>query len=181
MPTVRPLMHQLEQLPQEVRTVLQLRAERVKLAPKDDEQAVTWVAEFPVGDTTYAMPLTALRAALPLKMVTPVPMSAAHVVGVLRFQGEILTALSLASLLGGRGWRQDPAVLLVVDPGWGRLTAFDCEQIPKPTSLPVSSIENARAVQSGAVLEITTPELRLVNYIDIAKLLDRRAAEARRG
>ena len=78
------------------------------------------------------MPLESLRAALPLRLVTPVPLSQPHVIGVLRYQGQVLAALSLASLLGGHGWRQDPAVLLVVDRGDGELCALDCEAIPRP-------------------------------------------------
>ena len=82
----------------------------------------------PSGRLDDALPLESLRAAVPLRMVTPVPLSPPHVIGILRFQGQILTAMSLSSLLGGRGWREDPAVLLVVDPGMGgRLLALDCQ------------------------------------------------------
>src|SRR5207237_10106809 len=106
----------------EVEALLLQRAERVRHKPAEaDDETLLWVAEFPVGEETYALPLETLRAAVPLKMVTAVPLSPPHVIGILRFQGQIVTALSLASLLGGRGWREDPAVLLVVDPGFGRL------------------------------------------------------------
>ena len=107
-----------------------------------------------MGEDNYAIPLDLLRAAVPLRMVTPVPLSPPHVIGILRFQGQIVTALSLASLLGGRGWREDPAVLLVVDPGFGRLVAVDCERIPKPVGLPLKQVEDARAKATGAVAEV---------------------------
>ncbi|TMA19216.1 MAG: chemotaxis protein CheW, partial [Deltaproteobacteria bacterium] len=130
----------------ELNELLVRRAERVRhKASEVDEENVLWVAEFPIGEETYALPLQTLRAAVPLKMVTAVPLSPPHVIGILRFQGQIVTALSLASLLGGRGWREDPAVLLVVDPGFGRLIALDCERIPKPTGLPHALVEEARA------------------------------------
>ena len=169
------------ELPAAQLAVLERRAARIREKPSSsDEDSVLWVAEFPVGEETFAIPLAALRAAVPLKSVTPVPHSPPHVIGILRFQGQILTALSLASLLGGRGWREDPAVLLVVDPGFGRLVALDCERIPKPTGLPIALVEEARARQAGAITEITLPGLRQVHLVDLLKLMDRREqAEAR--
>ena len=125
----------------ELNELLVRRAERIRQKPAEaEDENLLWVAEFPVGEETYALPLDTLRAAVPLKMVTPVPLSPPHVIGILRFQGQIVTALSLASLLGGRGWREDPAVLLVVDPGFGRLVALDCERIPKPSGLPHAQV-----------------------------------------
>src|SRR3954449_11421027 len=165
----------------ELNELLTRRAERVQQRPAEvDEENLLWVAEFPVGEETYAIPLEALRGAVPLKMVTAVPLSPPHVVGILRFQGQIVTALSLSSLLGGRGWREDPAVLLVVDPGLGgRLVALDCERIPKPVPLPVALVEQARSRSSGAVVEVTLPGLHQVNLLDLRRLLDRRTSEKR--
>src|SRR5436853_6665900 len=165
----------------EVEELLVRRAERVRRKPAEtDEENVLWVAEFPVGEDSYALPLETLRAAVPLKMVTPVPLSPPHVIGILRFQGQILTALSLSSLLGGRGLREDPAVLLVVDPGLGgRLLALDCERIPKPVPLPHALVEEALARATGAVAEVTLPGLHQVNLLDLRRLMDRRASEKR--
>ena len=159
----------------ELNQLLEKRAQRVRERPKDaSEEDLLWVAEFPVGEETYAIPLEALRAAVPLKMVTPVPLSPPHVIGILRFQGQIITALSLASLLGGRGWREDPAVLLVVDSGFGRLVALDCERIPKPVGLPHALVEQARARGADAVTEVTLPGMKQVSLLDLPKLMDRR-------
>ena len=159
----------------EVQAILKVRADRVRARPPpiEDESAL-WVAEFPLGDGRYAVRLDQLRAAVPLRAVTPVPLAPPHVIGILRFQGQIITAMSLASLLGGRGWREDPAVLLVVDPGFGRLVALDCERIPKPTGFPLGLVEEARARESGPVLEITLPGMRQVNLLDLRRLMDRR-------
>ena len=155
--------------------LLERRAQRVRERPQGvDEESVLWVAEFPVGEESYAIPLDMLRAAVPLRMVTPVPLSPPHVIGILRFQGQIVTALSLASILGGRGWREDPAVLLVVDPGFGRLVALDCERIPKPGGYPHALVEEARARTEGAVIELTLPGLRQVHLLDLRRLMDRR-------
>ena len=161
--------------------LLERRAARLReKAPADVDEPVLWAAEFPIGEESYALPLEALRAAVPLKMVTPVPLSPPHVIGILRFQGQILTALSLSSLLGGRGWREDPAVLLVVDPGLGgRLLALDCERVPKPVPLPHALVEEARARSTGAVAEVTLPGLHQVNLLDLRRLMDRRASEKR--
>jgi purine-binding chemotaxis protein CheW len=165
----------------ELNDLLVRRAERIRRKPPQaDDDNLLWVAEFPVGEETYAIPLDMLRAAVPLKMVTPVPLSPPHVIGILRFQGQIVTALSLASLLGGRGWREDPAVLLVVDPGFGRLVALDCERIPKPSGLPHAQVEEARARTSGAVCEITLPGTRQVILLDLPRLMDRRQGQEKR-
>lgn len=157
------------------RDLLERRAQRVRERPRiADEESVLWVAEFPVGEESYAIPLAMLRAAVPLRMVTPVPLSPPHVIGILRFQGQILSALSLSSILGGRGWREDPTVLLVVDPGFGRLVALDCERIPKPGGYPHALVEEARARSEGAVIELTLPGLRQVHLLDLRRLMDRR-------
>jgi chemotaxis signal transduction protein len=163
-----------DELDEHTREVLAKRAERLRAPPADvAEEALVWVAEFPVGDERYAIPLSSLRAAVPLRRVTQVPLSRPHVIGILRFQGQIVTALSLASLLGIKGWSQDPAVLLVVDPGWGRLVALDCEEIPRPSGLSLPAVEAARVKGQKAVMEIVHSG-HIVNLIDFARLLDRR-------
>ena len=169
-----------EEISPELLALLERRAERVRARPvSTSEDSVLWVAEFPVGETTCAIPLDALRAAVPLKSVTPVPLSPPHVVGILRYQGQIVTALSLASLLGGLGWRDDPVVLLVVDSGFG-LLALDCERIPKTLGLPRTLVEEARGRSSGAGTEITLPDLRQVLLLDLRRLMDRRATRDQR-
>lgn len=152
--------------------LLERRAARIRLPPQpvQDETAV-WLAEFPVGDLRHAIPLAHLRAAVPLRAITPVPLAAPHVIGILRFQGQIISALSLGVLLGGAGWREDPAVLLVIDRGDGRLCAVDCEEVPKPTSIPQALVEAARASVSRASVTLTLPGPREVHLLDLPQLL----------
>ena len=160
--------------------LLERRAARLRApAPAPEEERLFWAAEFPVGDERWALPLSVLRAAVPLKMVTPVPLSAPHLVGILRFQGQVIPALSLSALLGGHGWREDPAVLLVVDPGLGRLVALDCESIPKPVALPLSLVEEAQDHARGPVWEIVQPGLPTLRLLDVGHLIS--TAGARRG
>jgi purine-binding chemotaxis protein CheW len=170
---VKTTLRREEALAPELAELLLRRAERVREKPVENEdETVLWIAEFRVGEDNYAIPLDVLRAAVPLKMVTSVPLSPPHVVGILRFQGQIVTALSLSSLLGGRGWREDPAVLLVVDVGLGRLVALDCEQIPKPGSVPHALVNEARARTTGPVAEITLAGMRQVNLLDLRRLIE---------
>jgi chemotaxis signal transduction protein len=160
-----------EALEEETRELLARRAARLREQGESSvEEAVHWIAEFPLGEERYALPLESLRAALPLRMVTPVPLSAPAVIGVLRFQGQVVSALSLASLLGGHGWRQDPAVLLVVDRGDGELCALDCEAIPRPTTLPLAAVEAARVRADGPVVEVFTHDRHLIHLIDPKRL-----------
>jgi purine-binding chemotaxis protein CheW len=171
---VKVQLRQDEPFAPELNALLEMRAARVREKPAEiEDESVLWVAEFPVGEDSYAIPLDVLRAAVPLKMVTPVPLSPPHVIGILRFQGQIVTALSLASLLGGHGWREDPAVLLVIDPGLGRLVAVDCERIPKPAGLPLKQVADARAKASGAIAEVTLPGLRQVHLLDLRQLMEK--------
>lgn len=164
---------------QAVRELLRKRADRLKAPPTEvAEEANLMVGEFPVAGERYALPLESLRAAVPLKGVTPVPLSPPHVVGILRFQGQVISALSLSSLLGVHGWREDPAILLIVS-GWGDdLYALDCEQVPKASALPRTSVERGRV--RGHIREVTTPDMQQVNLIDLTKLLDRRKVGTRR-
>jgi purine-binding chemotaxis protein CheW len=94
-------------------------------------------------------------------------------VGILRYQGRVITALSLASLLGVEGWRMDPAVLLVVEPVPGQLVGFDCEEIPKPCPLPLAAVDKARERSTGPIIDIFIPGSPQINLLDLAALLDR--------
>jgi purine-binding chemotaxis protein CheW len=163
-----------EEIDEKTQELLVQRAERLRATPTSaSDGPVEWVAEFPVGDERFAIPLSALRAVVPLRRVTPVPLSRPHIVGILRFQGQLITALSMASLLGVKGWRQDPAVLLVVDPGWARLVAIDCEEVPRPIGLAAAALEDARSRGLKPVLEVAHGG-HLVHLIDLGRLLDRR-------
>jgi chemotaxis signal transduction protein len=136
----------------------------------DGEGDLLTVAQFSLGDAIYALPLTDLWAALPLRDVTPVPLAPAHVIGVLRWEGRVITAVSLASLLGIQGWRRDPAVLLIVTSGRG-LVAVDSEAIPRLAALSRSRIEVSRARRQGPVLEIAGAGGEIVNLLDVGQVL----------
>jgi chemotaxis signal transduction protein len=167
----------------EVRSLLDERANRLRgRSDGSADETVLMVAEFPLGEERYAIPLESLRAALPLRLVTPVPLSQPHVIGVLRYQGQVLAALSLAALLGGHGWRQDPAVLLVVDRGDGELCALDCEAIPRPLSLPTAAVETARTHAEGPVVEVLQSTTRqVIHLIDLPRLFARGAGARNAG
>lgn len=168
---------------QEVRSLLDERANRLRgRTDGTADETVLMVAEFPLGEERYAISLDSLRAALPLRLVTPVPLSQPHVIGVLRYQGQVLAALSLAALLGGHGWRQDPAVLLVVERGDGELCALDCEAIPRPLSLPTAAVETARARAEGPVTEVLLSSSRqIIHLIDLPRLFARGAGTRNAG
>lgn len=154
--------------------VLEKRAERARASADAEQTAETIpVAEFSSGKDRYAIPLSSLRAVLPLKAVTPVPGSPVHVIGILRFQGQLITAVSLMTLLGVKGWRQDCAVLLVLELEDGRRLAIDCEHIPRIEAMPRRAVDQARSRDSGPVYDVTTPGLQTVGFIDLAALLAR--------
>jgi purine-binding chemotaxis protein CheW len=153
--------------------LLRLRAERLARPIALEEEESNWlpIAQFSLGDLCYAVPLTDLRAALPLRDVTPVPLAPAHVIGVLRWEGHVVTAISLASVLGIRGWRRDPAVLLLVS-SRRRLLAVDSEVIPRLAVLSRAAIQASRSRQEGPVTEILSPGGQIVNLLDLGQALD---------
>jgi purine-binding chemotaxis protein CheW len=165
--------HSRDVMRDDVRRLLEARAARLKarLTSKADEPTVM-VAEFRIGDAQYAIPLGDFRAAVPLKLVTPVPLSPPEVIGILRYQGQVLSALSLATLLGVGGWRMDPTVLLVVEPFAGKLIGLDCEEIPKPCALPAAPLEKAKKRGAEPVVELFLPGTAPIRLIDLAALLE---------
>jgi chemotaxis signal transduction protein len=169
-PTVGPSSEE-----ERVRELLERRATRLRERPRDaDEEESFWIAELTLGDAVYALPLADLLGVVPVRLVVPVPLAAPHVLGVVRFRGEMVTALSLAWLLGAPGWRRDPSVLVVVALG-DRKLAIDCEEVPKPVALPASawtSREMELAKPGGpATIDLTTGDLRTVRIIRLDRLL----------
>ncbi len=166
--------------------LLLLRAERLRKRPEEsDEEAALWLAEFPLGEERYAIRLDALRACVPLRRVQSVPLAPPYVIGILQFEGRLLTALSLAARLGVRGWRRDPAILLVVEIGAGRLAAIDAEAIPRPMTLPGAMAE--RAATTSPVSEIVLGGGAPLQLVDVQLLfggapsgIAKRVAEGRR-
>jgi len=159
--------------------ILERRAERARAAVDEGKAEATLpVAEFSLGKDRYAIPLAALRAVLPLKVVTPVPRSPVHVIGILRFEGHLVTAVSLMTLLGAKGWRQDCAVLLVVERQGGGRVAIDCEHVPRIDALPQRDVDQARGRSGGPVYDVTTDGLHTVGLLDIPALLARGAETA---
>ena len=50
----------------ELNELLVRRAQRIREKPAEaEDENLLWVAEFPVGEETYALPLETLRAAVP--------------------------------------------------------------------------------------------------------------------
>jgi chemotaxis signal transduction protein len=157
--------------------LLKARAARLAapLPAHVEDEATSWIAEFRIGGDRHGVPLPALRSVVPLRRVTPVHLAPPHVVGVLRYQGQVITALSLSALLGGRGLNRDPSVLLVVDPGFGRIVALDCEHIPRPIALPAAAVEQAKK-KSGVVVDVIAGDMEPLQLILVDRLLDRRTA-----
>jgi purine-binding chemotaxis protein CheW len=165
-------------IPPEFARVLETRAGRLRArrAVELEEADQLFTAELALGDELFAFRLEALRGVVPLSRVTPVPLSPPGVIGVARFQGQLLTALSLPALLGGRAWASDPTVLLIAEVrAGGALVGFDCERVPRPSSLPRAGVEAARSARGAAsgVLEVQLPGGQAVQLIEFEALLAR--------
>ncbi len=153
--------------------LLLLRAERLrKRRESGDEESTLWVAEFPLGEERYAIKLETLRACVPLRRVRSVPLAPPYVIGIVQFEGRLVTALSLAGRLGVRGWRRDPAILLIVEMGAGSLIAIDAEAIPRPLALPQALLDKGVAAASaGGVGEILLDGGSPLQLVDLEQLL----------
>lgn len=158
--------------------LLARRLERLSSRAKTQDEGTTgatWVATFPVGVELFALPVASLAAAVPLRLVTPVPLAPASLVGVFRHEGEILPVFSLASLLGVRGWRTDPAVVLVLQLKGDRRVGVDCEQVPVPVALETDRVNEARAAEPGPVALVRRPSADPIQLVDPERLLEGRA------
>jgi purine-binding chemotaxis protein CheW len=67
-----------------------------------------------VGDTLFGVPITGILEILGKPATRPVPLAPPHIGGLVHYRGEILTAVSLRSLLGLPGHPQ-PADMLVFE------------------------------------------------------------------
>ncbi len=65
-----------------------------------------------VGDTLFGMPITRILEILDKPATRLVPLAPAHIGGLVHYRGEILTAVSLRSLLGLPGYSQPPDMLV---------------------------------------------------------------------
>lgn len=158
--------------------LLEARAERLRARKELAEEDGAWAAEFELGGERFALPLERLRACLPLRGLAPVPLARRGVVGITRWEGKVVAVFSLASLLGLRGWRRDPAVLLLLKRGDGFI-GLDCEEIPRSVQLPFQALASAPPAKDGLrALSLPQPgaAARLLNWIDPDLLLDVKAS-----
>jgi chemotaxis signal transduction protein len=165
---------ELSSLSSDLHALLVRRSERIRTpeASPDAEDDSMWVASFVMGEREYALALSALRAAVPMRMLTPVPHSSSVVVGVLLFQGQVIAALSTATLLAS-GWSGDPTILLVVDAGGGHIVALDCAQVPKAVTLPLGRFRQAARLVDGPLVRTSIPGRGDVTVVDLPSLLQK--------
>ncbi len=82
--------------------LLKTRAQTLARLP--EETAATGlqieIAEFRLGEETYAFPSTAVREVYALRGLTPLPCTPPYVLGIINVRGRILPVVDLTSLLG---------------------------------------------------------------------------------
>jgi CheY-like chemotaxis protein len=118
--------------------LLDLRGRRAaQRAAQPVEEHSTWVARIESGGASFAIPLGSLLGVVPVGGLVPVPLSPRHVLGVVRFRGEVLAALSGAWLMGEElaGSPAERAAFVVAQSAGGRRFALDCERVPEPVLL----------------------------------------------
>jgi chemotaxis signal transduction protein len=157
-------------LSEEAAELLTKRAKAQAVAREEPvEQAYLSVGQFSLGGRRYAIPLAQLRAALPLR-VTPVPLARREVLGVLRHDGEVIIAVSLASLLQDVAPLRDPRALVVVEVEGVRM-ALDFDEVPREARLPLDAVEAARRTSIGKAIVEVFVEGQVVGLLDLKTLL----------
>jgi chemotaxis signal transduction protein len=154
--------------------LLELRAERLRQAPAEraEDAFSVWVAEFELGGVSWAIPLEVLRAAVSIRAVSSVPLAPPPIIGIVRYQGRLLCAYSLAALLGVKQWARDPSVILIVETG-GRLVAVDCEEAPRALPLPTRAVDAAVSRGDGARREVVADGRAPVTLLELELILPR--------
>lgn len=163
--------------------ILERRAARfaIRRLERDVDEGLP-VAELVLADSRLAVPLSDLRGVMALRDVRPIPMGPPHVIGLVRYEGALVTAFSLAGLVGVRGWRRDPTVLLAISIEGTRVCAIDSETIPKPAVLASDAIQRARDNASDpARADVLRPDGSIVTLLDVGALVARAAPSDRGG
>jgi purine-binding chemotaxis protein CheW len=109
-----------------------------------------------VGETLFGVPITRILEILNAPATRAVPLAATPIGGLVHYRGEILTAVSLRSLLGLSGHSRPPDMLvfegrdgyfgLLVDAVGEVLTVFPQEIEPNPSTLD----DSRKALFAGA-------------------------------
>jgi chemotaxis signal transduction protein len=153
------------------------RAARLRERPAEETETQNIaVAEFPAGGERFGVEMRFIVAALPVDKVCGVPLAPAHVVGIVRHEGEVLLVVSLAALIESEGWSRDPEVLLVIEADGLRL-AIDCEEVARLTVIPARAIDAARPSRRGLVSDLEVDGRRL-HLVDVKALVARVGAHA---
>src|SRR5262245_473303 len=98
-PTTTP---EAAQFTQEKLAILKARAYALAQVPEEVESATLQleIAEFRLGDETYACVSSSVREVYPLKGLTPLPCTPAFILGIINVRGRILPVIEVKPLLG---------------------------------------------------------------------------------
>src|ERR1700757_5062002 len=109
-----------------------------------------------VGETLFGIPIMRILEILDAPATRPVPLAPAHIGGLVHYRGEILTAVSLRSLLGLKSHPASPGLLvfegrdgyfgLLVDAVGEVLTVSSRQFEPNPSTLD----DSRKALFAGA-------------------------------
>lgn len=126
----------------EQRELLRRRAQRYARQAQVSTEAATEVIVFARRGGRYALPLEAMREIRPLRQLTRIPGASPVVPGLVHYRGELLGVHDLGAWVDAPGPALEPAWVLVVEQGAGRLGLLADE---------LAGIERVLASQVGAV------------------------------
>jgi chemotaxis signal transduction protein len=153
--------------------ILRARARLLAVAADDSaEQEVETFASFTIAGRNLVVPIAQAIRAGEIRQLTEIPSAPSYLVGLVAFEGRLVSLLHLGSFLGleGRGVR-DLTAALVVGVG-GREIGLAAEQLLGIEDVPLSAITQL-PVAVGAVTRVCRQKSgRELLVVDVATLLE---------
>lgn len=95
---------------------------------------------FKIGEQLFGLRVEAVRDVLPSQRMTPVPMAAREIAGVINLRGRIVTVLDLPKRLGQAGVTREKPMNIVVE-NQGESYSFLVDEIGDVCSLDQDTFE----------------------------------------
>jgi purine-binding chemotaxis protein CheW len=155
-------------------SILQERARQLAQALPADrpDDSVLQVVEFVLGNERYAFETRSVREVRPLRQLTPVPCTPAHVLGIVNLRGQILSVIDIRRFFGlpQRGLAELDKMIVLH--GGGMEFGVYADQVAGTRTVPAADLQATIATFSGiqeAYLRGVTTDGLVV--LDAARLL----------
>lgn len=130
---------------------------------------------FSLNGGHYAIPVKYVQEVIKPQTVTPVPLSEAHVKGLINLRGQIVTSVSLRKLFGFEANPEEAHMNIIVR-SEDSLVSFCVDEIKDVFDIDNTKIENAPATLGGGLKQFVNKvykmDQELAILLDVEKLLE---------